>query len=249
MIYPLIADKLRLRLSAENYHIGSPLPGEKKLAEEYAVSRMTIRKAIDVLIDQGLVMRKHGSGTYVVQNGLYPQATPLIGLYQAMENQGRKVISQVLVFTVMRAPPSIARQLHIQTDEQIYYVRRLRNIAEKSIALEDDYMPVKLYRNLTIAHLESSIFHYIENECGMNILERYESLSPVLADKTTASLMHIKENTPLLRITSLSCSDRGEFLSYTITFRNTCDYPLDYRLCRMNTANLSPKTPLPVTAA
>ncbi len=62
MIYKSIADRLRLRLNSADFAIGSPLPGEKKLAEEFGVARMTIRKAIDLLVDWGLVVRRHGSG-------------------------------------------------------------------------------------------------------------------------------------------------------------------------------------------
>ena len=56
MIYKSIAERLRIRLNSSDYNIGSPLPGEKKLAQEFAVSRMTIRKAIDMLIGWGLVV-------------------------------------------------------------------------------------------------------------------------------------------------------------------------------------------------
>ncbi|MDU2937860.1 GntR family transcriptional regulator [Superficieibacter sp. BNK-5] len=234
MIYKSIADKLRLRLNSENYNVGSPLPGEKKLAEEYGVSRMTIRKAIDLLIHWGLVARKHGSGTYVIQKDVYQETTNLTGLCEVMESQGRIVFSKVLEFVVMPAPPAIARQLRIQTDERIYYSRRLRYVDDKPIMLEDSYMPVKLFRNLSIAHLEGSKFRYIENECGITITGNYESLSPVLADRKMAQLMLVEESTPLLRITSLSYSDSGEFLNYSIMFRNASEYQVDYHLLRVH---------------
>ena len=61
MIYKSIADRLRLRLNSSDYNIGSPLPGEKALAQEFGVARMTIRKALDLLVSWGLVERRHGS--------------------------------------------------------------------------------------------------------------------------------------------------------------------------------------------
>lgn len=68
MIYKSIAERLRIRLNSADFTLNSLLPGEKKLAEEFAVSRMTIRKAIDLLVAWGLVVRRHGSGTYLVRN-------------------------------------------------------------------------------------------------------------------------------------------------------------------------------------
>ena len=61
MIYKSIAERLRIRLNSADFTLNSLLPGEKKLAEEFAVSRMTIRKAIDLLVAWGLVVRRHGS--------------------------------------------------------------------------------------------------------------------------------------------------------------------------------------------
>ncbi len=81
MIYKSIADRLRLRLNSADFAIGSPLPGrEKNLAEEFGVARMTIRKAIDLLVDWGLVVRRHGSGTYVARKDVHHETSNLTGL-------------------------------------------------------------------------------------------------------------------------------------------------------------------------
>ncbi|MGE2624707.1 UTRA domain-containing protein, partial [Escherichia coli] len=72
-----------------------------------------------------------------------------------------------------------------------------------------------------------------EKECGITISGNYESLTPVLADRQLASYMNLPEQTPLLRITSLSYSDSGEFLNYSVMFRNTSDYQVDYHLRRI----------------
>ncbi|RXZ05727.1 GntR family transcriptional regulator [Klebsiella pneumoniae] len=224
MIYKSIADRLRLRLNSADFAIGSPLPGEKKLAEEFGVARMTIRKAIDLLVDWGLVVRRHGSGTYVARKDVHHETSNLTGLAE---------VSQVLAFEVMPAPPAIASLLRIKIDERIYFSRRVRYVDGKPLMLEDSYMPVKLFRNLSLSHLEGSKFDYIEKECGIIISGNYETLTPVLADKQLARSMNVPEQTPLLRITSLSYSDSGEFLNYSVMFRNASEYQVDYHLRRV----------------
>ena len=97
---------------------------------------MTIRKAIDLLVAWGLVVRRHGEE----------------------KRSGR----EVLIFEIMPAPPAIASQLRIQINEQIYFSRRVRFVEGKPLMLEDSYMPVKLFRNLSLQHLEGSKFEYIE---------------------------------------------------------------------------------------
>ena len=124
MIYKSIADRLRLRLNSADFAIGSPLPGEKKLAEEFGVARMTIRKAIDLLVDWGLVVRRHGSGTFVARKDVHHETSNLTGLAEVLRKQGKEVVSQVLAFEVMPAPPAIASLLRIKIDERIYFSRR-----------------------------------------------------------------------------------------------------------------------------
>lgn len=234
MIYKSIADRLRIQLNSADYNIGSPLPAEIRLAEEFGVSRMTIRKAIDLLVNWGLVVRRHGSGTYVVKKDVHQETMNLTGLVEVMREQGREVVSEVLEFNVMPAPPAIASQLRIKIDEQIYYSRRVRYVDGKSLMVEDSYMPVKLFRNLSVAHLEGSKFSYIEDECHIIVCGNYESLTPVLADRQMAKLLNIDELTPILRITSLSYSDSGEYVNYSVMFRNASEYQVDYHLRRVH---------------
>lgn len=234
MIYKSIADRLRIQLNSADYNIGSPLPSEVRLAEEFGVSRMTIRKAIDLLVNSGLVVRRHGSGTYVVKKDVHQETMNLTGLVEVMREQGKVVVSEVLEFNVMPAPPAIASQLRIKIDEQIYYSRRVRYVDGKALMVEDSYMPVKLFRNLSIAHLEGSKFSFIEDECQIIVCGNYENLTPVLADKKIAMLLNIDELTPILRISSLSYNDSGDYVNYSVMFRNASEYQVDYHLRRVH---------------
>ncbi len=184
------------------------------------------------------MVRRHGSGTFVARKDVHHETTNLTGLVEVLRRQGKEVQSQVLQFEVMPAPPAIASQLRIQINERIYFSRRVRYVEGKPLMLEDSYMPVKLFRSLSLGHLEGSKFDYIEKECGITISGNYESLTPVLADKQVASLLNVAEQTPLLRITSLSYSDSGEFLNYSVMFRNTSEYQVDYHLRRIHTDTL-----------
>ncbi|WP_330986007.1 MULTISPECIES: GntR family transcriptional regulator [Enterobacterales] len=239
MIYKTLAEKLRIRLNSVDYQVGSSLPSEKALAQEFGVARMTLRKATDLLIEWGLVERRRGSGTYVARKDIHHETTHLSGLVEILRLQGKSVVSKVLAFEVIPAPPAIASKLRIAVNSQVYFSRRVRYVEQKPLLQEDSYMPVKLFRTLSLSHLEGSKFDYIEKECGITISGNYESLAPVLADKQLAVSMNVAEHTPLLRITSLSYSDSGEFLNYSVMFRNAREYQVDYHLRRIH-----PETPL-----
>lgn len=232
MIYKIIAERLRIRINSADYGVGDALPSEKALAAEFRVSRMTLRNAVDLLVEWGLVRRRHGSGTYVAQKDVQHETRGLMGFSELMKQLGRPTVSKVLEFQLMGAPPAIASQLRIKTDERIYYSRRVRSVEGKPLVLEDSYMPCRLFANLSVAHLEGSKFTYIEDECHICIAGNYESFSPILADSTVAGLLHVPEGTPLLRLTSLSYSDTGDYLNYSVMIRNANEYHVDYHLQR-----------------
>ncbi|WP_336749624.1 GntR family transcriptional regulator [Pantoea vagans] len=232
MIYKSIAERLRLRLSSTNFDVGSTLPSEKNLSVEFGVSRMTIRKAVDLLIEHGLVARKHGSGTYIIKKDVHEEITSLNGFSEVMRKQGKTVISSIISFFIMPAPPAIAYQLRIKSGENIFFSRRLRFVDSKPLMVEDSYMPTRLFRNLSISHLEDSKFTFLENECQMKISGNSEVITPILADDTLSGLLKISAMTPILQIASLTYNNRGEYIDYSIVYRNASEYKVEYHLNR-----------------
>ncbi|CBG90748.1 GntR family transcriptional regulator [Citrobacter rodentium] len=227
MIYKNIANTLRVRIGTAEYEVGSALPGENRLASEFGVSRMTVRKAIDLLVGWGLVFRKNGSGTYIIHKNVYAGTDSIPGFFDAMKVFHGKITSDVLAFKIQPATEVIAAQLHLANNEQVYYSRRLRFVNSTPLMLEDSYMPVRFFKNLTVTHLEGSKFKYIEKECHISIGGTYECLTPVLVESGIASLLNIKESTPILCITSLTYSRENEFINYSIMYRNTSEYRED----------------------
>lgn len=232
MIYKSVAERLRLRVNSADCRVGEALPSEKELASQFGVARMTVRKAVDMLIEWGLVERRHGSGTYVTKKDVQHETRGLSGFTELMREQGRVLTSKVLEFRIMPAPPAIATQLRIRVNEPVYYSSRVRSVDGRALLLEESYMPVRLFRNLSVAHLEGSKFAYIEKECQIPIAGNYESFSAVLADRQMAELLHIEPGAPILRLTSLSYGENGEYLNYSIMFRNANHYRVDYHLRR-----------------
>ena len=148
-----------------------------------------VRKAVDMLIEWGLVERRHGSGTYVTKKDVQHETKGLSGFTELMREQGRSLTSEVLEFRTMPAPPAIASQLRIKVNEPVYFSNRVRSVDGRALLVEESYMPVRLFRTLSVAHLEGSKFAYIENECQLPIAGNYESFSAVLADRRMSKLL------------------------------------------------------------
>ncbi|MFC3395310.1 GntR family transcriptional regulator [Brenneria rubrifaciens] len=232
MIYKLIADQIRSRINSAEFRVGEALPSEKNLALELSVSRMTIRKAIQQLVAEGLLERRHGSGTYILQKDVQLKSHALNSFAEHMRLIGRATTNEVVDFRIIPAPPSIARQLRLRSDEKIYFARRLRYVDGKSCMLEDSYLPVAPFPELSVKHLQGSKFAYIEDEKHIEIAGCYEIFSPILAEGAVARLLNVNEGMPLLQMTSLSQSVDGAYIDFSIMIYNVHDYQVSFYMQR-----------------
>ncbi|GKW14666.1 GntR family transcriptional regulator [Pectobacterium carotovorum subsp. carotovorum] len=232
VIYKFIAEQIRSRINSAEFRVGEVLPAEKHLAKEFSVSRMTVRKALELLVAEGLLDRRHGSGTYILQKDVQHESHALNSFAEHMRLIGRTTTNDVVDFRIIPAPPAIARQLRLRTDEKIYFARRIRYVDGKSCMLEDSYLPVALFPELSVKHLQGSKFAYIEDEKHIEIAGCYEVFSPILADVSVARLLSVSEGAPLLQMTSLSQSVEGAYLDFSIMIYNVHDYQVSFYMQR-----------------
>lgn len=149
-----------------------------------------------------------------------------------MANTGHNVRSEVIEFSIIPCPLSISSKLRINSNECIFYSRRIRFVDNKPLIVEDSYMPVKYFSNLTLTHLEGSKFDFIENVCQIKIAGSYETFHPIIPDNNICQLLKIENNIPILRPSTLSYSIHGDYINYSIMYRNTQDYIVEYYLKR-----------------
>ncbi|MEC5319781.1 GntR family transcriptional regulator [Brenneria populi subsp. brevivirga] len=231
MIYKSIAEQIRSRINSAEFRIGEALPSEKRLVVEFSVSRVTIRRAIAQLIEEGLLQRRHGSGTYILRKDVQHEGHALNSFAEHMRLIGRTTNNEVVEFRTIPAPPAIARQLRLRVDERIYFARRVRYVDGKACMLEDSYLPIAPFPDLSIKHLQGSKFAYIEDEKHVAIAGCYEIFSPILADSAVAGLLKVNEGTPLLQMTSLAKTVDGEYIDFSIMI-NAHDYQVSFYMQR-----------------
>jgi len=232
VIYTLIAQKLRERINSEEFQQGDTLPGELVLAKETGVSRSTLRKAIHILVEEGMLERRHGSGTYILQKDLQHDTYGLNSFAEHMQQIKRELRNEVVQFCIRLAPPAIARQLRIKANEQVYYFQRIRHVDGKPYMVEDSYMPVRLFPTLSLHYMRGSKFDYIENQCGIIIDSCIETFTPVLAAEPYAYHLKLTEGALLLQLTSLALSTGGKYLDFSIMYMNPSEYQVKYHMKR-----------------
>lgn len=224
MIYKSIAERLKNRINSDEFEVGDALPSEKALASELQVSVMTIRKALTLLEREKLIVKRHGSGSYVARKSNY-HGGELDGFNYQMHIVGEtNYRNKVIEFTMLDAPLAIAQQLKIEPGEKVYYVRRIRMIDDVPILIENSYIPVAIFPWLSIGNLERSKFNYFKKEGNITILESHRNYSPVLATREQAELLQVAQNSLLLRVQSISYAQNNLIVDLSDIYQNTNKY-------------------------
>src|SRR6188508_232076 len=125
-LYYQLAESIREQIRSGELSPGDQLPGERDLAEQVGISRMTARQAIALLVSDGAIVVRHGSGTFVADPKLTYDALHLLGFTAEMMRQGGVAVSRVLEQTVVTPPPRVAAELGLGPDEQVTKIVRLR---------------------------------------------------------------------------------------------------------------------------
>jgi DNA-binding GntR family transcriptional regulator len=178
---------------------GARIPSERDLARDWGVARMTVRNAIEILINAGQLERRPGAGTFVVEPP-YAKTLGLSSFTDDMRSRGRQPSNRLLEFSVQRAGADTSVRLGVDEDEPVYRFTRLRLADGQPIAVETNWIPVESVPDLDEAALEGSLFALLNERYGITPGEATSTIDAVLPDAATAAALGIGEHAPCLRI-------------------------------------------------
>lgn len=213
-LYKKIANKIKDDISHAELSHGDAIPSETKLAQTYGASRVTIREAIKLLVDEGILYRIQGSGTYVGHEKIEHNISKLQGFTEEMSNLNNQPTNKVLEFQLINPSDKVAEILKIGTDEKIYYIKRLRYADKEPLILEESYLPMDLFPDLSIDIMTHSKYKYIGSK-GYKIDKRYGKIIPVLPDQELMDLLNIGKENPLLFMEANSVFENGTVFEYS----------------------------------
>lgn len=170
--YAKIQNDVRNKIISGKYKPGTLLPKESEMIMKYSASKLTIKKAMDELVNEGLIVKRRGSGTFV--KGLSTEDIEKLKVVNQFQGSSaffadKVVESRILVFEVVKSEPEIMERLGLSGVSDLYHVVRTRLIDGEPYVIESTYMPVDLIKNLTFEICSGSIYEYIEDELGLTI--------------------------------------------------------------------------------
>ncbi|MGL4453965.1 MAG: GntR family transcriptional regulator [Sarcina sp.] len=211
-----IASDLERKIHKGVYKEGDKLPTEMQLCDQYDVSRMTIRKALEKLIEHGWLYRIQGSGNYVkrdVSRKSYSGDTKTFGLTQYLND--KKIESRMIRFDVLLADKDLSNKLYCKIGDMIYYVERLRIVNGEPYVLEKSFFLEKYVRGLNEKIIKSSIYTYIEKELGYKIQQSTDDIRARGATEEEAEILGCLTGEALLTNESTVYLDNGQIFEYS----------------------------------
>jgi len=183
----------------ESAGVGERLPSERELAARWGVARMTVRKAIERLIEEGRLERRHGSGTYTAQ-APYARLFGLSSFTDDMRRRGLIPSSKLVRFRKVRASSEVASRLQIAVGEDVFRFTRLRLADGQPMALETVSIPVAYAPDLSAKDLAGSIYDVLSDRYQISPASARTTIRPVLPDGRSAAALGIPPSQPCLRV-------------------------------------------------
>ena len=212
-LYLQIKALLEKSLEAREWRPGEAIPSEIDLARRFGVSQGTVRKAIDALAADNLVVRRQGKGTFVATHT--EERTSLFRFLRIRRNDGEPVapVSRLLDVKRGKASADVARLLGLKAGEAVLVLRRVLEYAGDPVVLDEITLPAALFRGLTKARYDAyrgSMYSFFESQFGVRMLKAQERIRAVAADPATARILGTEAGAPLLAVdrVTLTYGDR-----------------------------------------
>lgn len=210
-LYLQLAELIRAQAKDGDIRVGDALPSERELSEAIGISRVTVRKALDVLLREGLLSRRHGSGTYIAPRIEQPAAV-LAGFTADMTNRGQSVGAIWLERTTGLPNPDEAVALALGLDQPVHRLTRVRLADGEPLAIERAVVPAFALPSADL--VDASLYDALEAR-GMKPVRGLQRLQASLASQQEARLLSIPVGAAILRIERHGFLANGNPVEYT----------------------------------
>lgn len=197
-IYYQLEEVIKQEISDKGLVSHSPIPSEREYAEKYGISRMTVRQAINNLVNQGILYRARGRGTFISEQKFEQDISQLTSFSEDMRERNLTPSTKIIKMDELNGPSPAHDKLNLTVRDTVYEIVRLRLANEQPIALETIFTPKKIVGELTEKQVETSFYRYLENELGLSIQRGFQSIEASLATSEEMGYLKIKKNDPVL---------------------------------------------------
>ncbi|NJM42226.1 MAG: GntR family transcriptional regulator [Anaerolineae bacterium] len=214
MYYQLV-EALRDQIRSGELKPGAQLPPERDLGEQYGISRMTARQAVQYLIREDALIAKQGSGTFVAEPKLTYDPLHVLGFTEDMMRRGADATSRVIEQALVEPPPSIAKQIQLRAKERATRIVRLRLSNNVPMLLETVYVPTKRFIGLERANLaKQSLYQLMRDRYGVRVSGSHHTIEAVQAKDYETELFGMHPCMPMILLRGVTYDEADQPVEY-----------------------------------
>lgn len=233
-LYRQLETVLRERIALGEWSEGDRFPSENELCSLTGLSRMTVRSVVNELVNEGILFRIQGKGTYVAPQKLHMGSTAYAGIREQLERMGLPTQTRLAAFRHTKAGAKAGRMLGIKPDAHVQYIERLRIIGDQPVSIHRSYLPQNLVPDLDRYDLEGrQLCHILQEHYGLRARFSTQTLESVSAQPGEAAMLGIQRGDPVLLLEEINRLENRSIFEFTqIVFRGDLvklqfDYEID----------------------
>jgi GntR family transcriptional regulator len=200
------------------YREGDPIPTEDQLCQSFGVSRITVRRAVADLVEDGWLVKRLGRGTFVKQTNVNAQARTGSTFTESLAKRSKQTKVAVLEVSRCAPPPHVAAAMGLAEDSQVLYASRLRSIDNVPLLFVDSWVMLEYADAITGETLKRRSMSETLLSKGVRFRYVTEEITAVAADPHVAANLHVEVGAPLLCVARLVSKDVGKTVMYLMAY-------------------------------
>lgn len=209
----------------EEQEINSLIPSERLLSERLDISRMTVRKAIQILVNKGKLYRVNNVGTFISDEKLYKVVNTLTGFTTEVSATGSNVENKVLEYSFRPASEVVSAKLQIAEGSMVHKVVRVRMRDGVAIMIDSSYFPADII-DLNLDIIKGSIYNHITKDLGLSISSAIQEIKATFIPEKFKGILDIKDDEPTICVELVGYLENGRIYEYATSYKDQNKYEL-----------------------
>lgn len=207
-LYQQLYELLRARIARGELKPGDMLPPEMQLTAQYGAGRVTVRQALDLLVQDGLIYRERARGTFVAHPTVEQNLVRIVSFTQDMQQRNLRASTKILDSELAPASAELAEKLHIQTGDELARLERLRLADHEPMSVEESFLVHRYCPNILKKHNYAAypLRDALERDYSLRLVRANQVIHAVAANAKLAHVLRVPQRSPLLHIERISFS-------------------------------------------
>ncbi len=215
-LYYQLKEIIREKINNGEYQVNSLIPSEAEFCKLYNVSRITVKKAILDLVQEGVLRRKKGLGTFVCQPYKATRLESVKGFTEQVLNFNQRPSAKVLDVDFKKPNKHICKKLNLSSSEMLIRIKRVRLIDDEPYYIETMYFPYNRVKEIEKENLVESIYGILDRKYGIKIIKAEEVFEPVILDEFETKILKLKSAVSSgLRVERVGYTQNNEAFEYS----------------------------------